>query len=141
MSRVLVVDTQRRPLMPCTPARARLLLKQGSSLENLRRNEERGFIATEYMRSLIQPHLLKIGQQEVRDWYEAHLKSATGLNVIGVTLPGLPYVLVGHNERIAWGFTNVGPDVQDLFKVPDKVRGGHNSGGISTIIESLILFL
>ena len=48
-------------------------------------------------------------------WYEAHLKSATGLNVIGVTLPGLPYVLVGHNERIAWGFTNVGPDVQDLF--------------------------
>jgi hypothetical protein len=31
MSRVLVVDTQRRPLMPCTPARARLLLKQGKA--------------------------------------------------------------------------------------------------------------
>ncbi|MBV9669557.1 MAG: penicillin acylase family protein, partial [Acidobacteriales bacterium] len=48
-------------------------------------------------------------------WYEAHLKTNDGLDVIGVTLPGMPYVLVGHNERIAWGFTNLGPDVQDLF--------------------------
>ncbi|HEX6466139.1 MAG TPA: penicillin acylase family protein [Terriglobales bacterium] len=47
-------------------------------------------------------------------WYEAHLQSG-GYNVAGVTLPGLPFVIVGHNQRIAWGFTNLGPDVQDLF--------------------------
>jgi penicillin amidase len=47
-------------------------------------------------------------------WYLAHL-SAPGLNVIGATLPGVPVVVLGRNERIAWGFTNTGPDVQDLY--------------------------
>jgi penicillin amidase len=47
-------------------------------------------------------------------WYFAHL-SAPGLNVIGATLPGIPSVVLGHNERIAWGFTNTAPDVQDLY--------------------------
>ncbi len=47
-------------------------------------------------------------------WYFAHL-SAPGLNVIGATLPGVPNVVLGHNDRIAWGFTNTNPDVQDLF--------------------------
>lgn len=47
-------------------------------------------------------------------WYLAHL-SAPGLNVIGATLPGLPTVLLGRNERIAWGFTNTASDIQDLF--------------------------
>ncbi|MES2536672.1 MAG: penicillin acylase family protein [Pseudomonadota bacterium] len=47
-------------------------------------------------------------------WYFAHL-SAPGLNTIGATLPGVPSVILGRNDRIAWGFTNTGPDVQDLF--------------------------
>jgi penicillin amidase len=47
-------------------------------------------------------------------WYLAQLH-APGLDVIGATLPGLPVVLVGRNARIAWGFTNTGPDVQDLY--------------------------
>jgi penicillin amidase len=47
-------------------------------------------------------------------WYFAHL-SAPGLDVIGATLPGLPGVVLGHNQRIAWGFTNTAPDVQDLY--------------------------
>jgi penicillin amidase len=47
-------------------------------------------------------------------WYMIHLK-APGLNVIGVSLPGLPLVIIGHNEKIAWGMTNTGPDVQDLY--------------------------
>ncbi|MGB8856425.1 MAG: penicillin acylase family protein [Burkholderiales bacterium] len=47
-------------------------------------------------------------------WYFAHL-SAPGLNVIGATLPGVPNVVLGRNDRIAWGFTNTNPDVQDLF--------------------------
>ncbi len=57
------------------------------------------------------PHLF-IGMPSI--WYEAHLV-APGLNVIGVTFPGLPEVFIGHNERIAWGFTNLGSDVQDLY--------------------------
>ena len=47
-------------------------------------------------------------------WYMIHLK-APGLNVSGVSLPGLPLVIIGHNEKIAWGMTNTGPDVQDLY--------------------------
>ncbi|SRR6266568_1555388 len=47
-------------------------------------------------------------------WYEAHL-TCGDFDVAGVTLPGTPWVIVGHNRRIAWGFTNVGPDVEDVF--------------------------
>lgn len=46
-------------------------------------------------------------------WYEMHLVAA-GLDVIGVTIPGVPFVIIGHNRRVAWGFTNSGADVQDL---------------------------
>ena len=46
-------------------------------------------------------------------WYMAHLE-APGLDVAGVTLPGTPGVIVGHNQRIAWGITNLQFDVQDL---------------------------
>jgi penicillin amidase len=47
-------------------------------------------------------------------WYEIHL-TTTGWNVEGFTLPGAPLVVIGHNERIAWGFTNNQADVQDLY--------------------------
>src|SRR5712692_4234175 len=47
-------------------------------------------------------------------WYEVHLRSEN-FDVAGVTLPGMPYVLVGHNQRIAWGFTNIGPTVEDVY--------------------------
>jgi len=47
-------------------------------------------------------------------WFEAHLKSGN-FDVAGVTLPGTPFVIVGHNQRIGWGFTNVGPTVEDVF--------------------------
>ena len=47
-------------------------------------------------------------------WFEAHLKSGK-FDVAGVTLPGVPFVIVGHNARIGWGFTNVGPSVEDDF--------------------------
>ncbi len=57
---------------------------------------------------------MHLGHQMPNLWYEAHLKSGD-LDVAGVTLPGYPYVFVGHNRRIAWGFTNVGPTVQDLY--------------------------
>jgi len=53
-------------------------------------------------------------------WYEADLQ-ATNLvpradfHAAGVTLPGTPFVLAGHNGHIAWGFTNLGADLQDLY--------------------------
>jgi penicillin amidase len=47
-------------------------------------------------------------------WYFAHL-SAPGLETIGATLPGLPFVVLGRTQSIAWGFTNTGPDTQDLY--------------------------
>jgi penicillin G amidase len=47
-------------------------------------------------------------------WYETHL-TAPGWNVKGFSLPGTPGVVVGHNDRIAWGFTNNGADVLDLY--------------------------
>ncbi len=48
-------------------------------------------------------------------WYIVHL-TAPGWNVKGFALPGEPMVLIGHNDRIAWGFSNNGADVQDLYQ-------------------------
>ena len=47
-------------------------------------------------------------------WHMVHL-SAPDVRVAGVGTAGIPGVIIGHNERVAWGFTNVGPDVQDLY--------------------------
>lgn len=57
------------------------------------------------------PHL---GLQAPALWYFARLE-APGLRVSGATLPAAPVVVLGHNDRIAWGFTNTAPDVQDLY--------------------------
>ncbi len=48
-------------------------------------------------------------------WYLVHL-TAPGLNVTGATIIGLPAVIVGHNDRIAWGTTNLQFDVEDLYR-------------------------
>ena len=47
-------------------------------------------------------------------WYLAHI-STPDLEIVGATLPGLPFPLLGRTRNLAWGFTNTGPDVQDLF--------------------------
>ena len=47
-------------------------------------------------------------------WYLARMQ-APGLKVAGATMPGLPFVVLGQNEYVAWGFTNTAPDVQDLY--------------------------
>ena len=57
------------------------------------------------------PHL---GMQIPSVWYANGLHGG-GFDVVGVVFPGVPGVVIGHNNRIAWGVTNVGPDVQDLF--------------------------
>jgi penicillin G amidase len=57
------------------------------------------------------PHLLA---QAPSIWFEIHLV-APGIDVAGVTFPFTPGVIIGHNDRIAWGFTNTDADVQDLY--------------------------
>ena len=59
-------------------------------------------------------------------WFEAHLKSGN-FDVAGVTLPGIPFVIVGHNQRIGWGFTNVGPTVEDDFIEEFNAQGQYKT--------------
>ncbi|MCO5193419.1 MAG: penicillin acylase family protein [Anaerolineae bacterium] len=47
-------------------------------------------------------------------WYENGLHGGR-FDVVGVTMPGVPGVILGHNDKIAWGVTNVSADTQDLF--------------------------
>jgi penicillin G amidase len=47
-------------------------------------------------------------------WYMAALR-APGFDAAGVTLPGIPFIVAGHNEHVAWGFTDLMADVQDLY--------------------------
>jgi penicillin amidase len=85
------------------------------------------------------PHL---GHSVPSVWYMIHLK-APGLNVSGVSFPGLPAVILGHNERIAWGATNTGPDVQDLFienfnlRVPNKYL--HNGAWVDAEVREEVI--
>ena len=61
-------------------------------------------------------------------WFEAHLRTTTGnFDVAGVTLPGVPFVIVGHNQRIGWGFTNVGPTVEDNFIEEFNAQGQYKT--------------
>ncbi|MFB3776970.1 MAG: penicillin acylase family protein [Bryobacteraceae bacterium] len=57
------------------------------------------------------PHL-ELGMPSI--WHMVHLRGPR-LNVTGVTVPGLPGVLIGHNDRIAWSITSLEFDVQDLY--------------------------
>lgn len=69
------------------------------------------------------PHL---GAVEPSVWYQVGLHCRTvskscPFDVAGFSFSGLPGVVIGHNDRIAWGFTNLGPDVADLYE--EKVTG------------------
>jgi len=56
-------------------------------------------------------------------WYQVQLSSPT-VNVYGVSLPGAPCVVIGYNQNISWGVTNVGADVLDWYQVKfrDKTK-------------------
>ena len=47
-------------------------------------------------------------------WYAAHVKVANDFETTGVTSPGMPFPVIGHNQNVAWGFTNSFADCQDL---------------------------
>ncbi|MGO4593390.1 penicillin acylase family protein [Leifsonia sp. 2TAF2] len=59
-------------------------------------------------------------------WYQMGLHCTTvgpkcPFDVAGFSFSGFPGIVIGHNDRISWGFTNLGPDVADLFV--EKVTG------------------
>src|SRR3954452_14519689 len=59
-------------------------------------------------------------------WYQMglhcnHVSSACPFDVAGFTFAGFPGVMIGHNQQVAWGFTNLGADVSDLYL--EAVRG------------------
>jgi len=69
---------------------------------------------------------MHLGYQMPNLWFAAHLKSGS-FDVAGVTLPGYPYVIVGHNQRIGWGFTNVGPTVEDVYIEEFNAQGQYKT--------------
>ena len=69
-------------------------------------------------------------------WYIADLK-APGFHAAGVTLPGMPYIVAGHNEHVAWGFTALYADVQDLYF--EQLDGKGNYEGIHTDWHPLVV--
>lgn len=52
-------------------------------------------------------------------WYQIQLH-APGLNAYGVSLPGAPGIIIGFNQKIAWGVTNVAADVLDFYQIKFK---------------------
>jgi penicillin G amidase len=69
---------------------------------------------------------MHLGHGIPNTWYMAHLICGD-YDVAGVTLPGMAYVVVGHNRRIAWGFTNVGPDVEDVYVETFNANGEYQT--------------
>ena len=61
-------------------------------------------------------------------WYRASLvfpdpaQPSTNQQITGVTLPGLPSLVVGSNGHVAWGFTNTGGDWSDLVRIEPDPR-------------------
>jgi penicillin G amidase len=70
-------------------------------------------------------------------WYLARLKTPER-EIAGGTVPGTPFVVIGHNDRIAWGFTTTGSDVEDLFieKIVPADPGRYLTPGGSAAFES-----
>jgi penicillin amidase len=66
---------------------------------------------------------MHLGLTEPNIWFMADLR-APGYHAAGVTLPGMPFVIAGHNEHVAWGFTALYADVQDLYV--EKLDGHGN---------------
>lgn len=59
-------------------------------------------------------------------WFIADIRSPE-VHAAGVSIPGIPGIVLGHNETIAWGATNVGPDVQDIYKLELDGSGSYRT--------------
>ena len=75
---------------------------------------------------------MHLGLTEPNIWYMADLK-APGFHAAGVTLPGVPFVIAGHNEHVAWGFTALYADVQDLYTEKLDGKGNYENGEVQWV--------
>ena len=113
-------ETARTPFVAATPGSIPELLQPW--LENFLRDQpaplgSNNWVVSGARTTTGKPLLsndMHLGHQVPNLWYEVHLR-AGDFDVAGVSLPGYPYVMVGHNRRIAWGCTNVGPTVEDVY--------------------------
>lgn len=75
-------------------------------------------------------------------WLRMEL-SAPGMEVSGLTLPGAPGIIIGHNKALAWGVTNAGADVLDLYKIdrpdPDHYRYQGKTYPFRKVVETIAL--
>ncbi len=74
-------------------------------------------------------------------WYEAHLHSDQGWNIIGALFPGAPSILVGCNEYLGWGHTVNAPDKLDIFQLlinPDNKKQYRFDGKWETLEEKTV---
>ena len=60
-------------------------------------------------------------------WHEEDLQ-AGAFHVSGVTTPGIPFIIEGHNEHISWGFTTLNGDVQDVYVEKTNGQGEYWAG-------------
>jgi penicillin amidase len=135
---VLVVGTDQKnskaqsKLRDFSPIDSALLLKLARDVENERRSREMlGFATADADTFQASNNWVVSGKRTVSGkpllandphipaaapgiWYQTEL-FAPGIHVAGVTFPGAPGIVIGHNDRIAWGATNLGPDVQDVY--------------------------
>ncbi len=77
-------------------------------------------------------------------WYQLHVSAKGDFQATGVSFPGLPFVVIGHNEHVAWGFTNSFADVQDLviedFANPSHTQFRTEKGFVrSTVVREVIV--
>jgi penicillin amidase len=73
---------------------------------------------------------MHLGLTEPNIWFMADLR-APGFHSAGVTLPGMPFVIAGHNEHVAWGFTALYADVQDLYVENLDHKGNYEASDAS----------
>ncbi len=67
-------------------------------------------------------------------WYESELR-AGNFHVAGVTVPGLPFISAGHNDHIAWGFTALGGDTQDVYVEQINAQGEYRAVGADGSVQ------
>ena len=70
-------------------------------------------------------------------WYEAHLHSEEGTNIIGTLYPGTPHILIGVNENLGWSHTVNYPDKTDVFKLRMKNNKNYIVDGEEYTLEKL----
>ncbi len=78
---------------------------------------------------------MHLSLREPNIWYMADLR-APGLHAAGVTLPGMPFVVAGHNDHVAWGFTALYADVQDLYVEKLDGKGNYYQPGDAVLAGS-----